>query len=135
MTIVEFYAKARELHATLEDEYTFVGLRFEDREYVVGDELDWSKANDDREDERDFPEYGSEEYDELPSMGGTSAWDMAASAIYKISPWENREDDARNHFITEHAYIIASNRKSQEDVALDDNEVVIADAVVMAVLF
>lgn len=135
MTIVEMYEQARSVYAALSESYYYVGLRFENKEYLVGEECDWSKSNVDREDERDFPEFGTEEYEEMESMGGTSAWDMAQPYVYKIHPSEDIKDDCRNHFITDHCYIIVGNRKTSADVPLDDNEIVIADAVVAAVIF
>ncbi|MEK3718893.1 hypothetical protein [Paenibacillus sp. FSL R7-0333] len=136
MNIVEMYDKVKALHSELSEKYYFVGLRFENKEYQVGEECEWSKSNVDREDEREFPDFGTEEYEEMESMGGTSAWDMAATAIYKIGSRENLEDDCKNHFETEHCYIIAGNRKASDiETPWDDNEIVIQDAVVVAQIF
>lgn len=44
----------------LEEEHEYVGLRFEERAYQVGDIVANSKSNMDRVDERDFPVYGTE---------------------------------------------------------------------------
>lgn len=57
----------------------YVGVRFEELERKVGDICERSKHNPDRDDERDFPAYGSDEYDSLPTLDGTSTWDWGIS--------------------------------------------------------
>ncbi|MGG1639839.1 hypothetical protein ACIFQM_00810 [Paenibacillus sp. NRS-1782] len=135
MNIIQMYEKVKAIFEANEDKYTFVGLRFEDRDLEVGVECDWSKSNHDREDEREFPDFDSEEYEEMESMGGTSAWNMASPAIYKIDRGTDLEKPCDQHFSTWHCYVIAGNRKSHKDMPLDDNEIVIADAVVIAKIF
>lgn len=135
MTIGEMKAKVQEIYAQYEDEYYYIGLRFEDKLREVGDICEYSKANDDREDEREFPEYGTEEYEELPELNGTSAWDLAALPVIMryIFP-SNDNAKASTSFVTKHAYIIASNRQGSHPHP-DDNEILIQDAEVISVLF
>lgn len=136
MTVEGFHKKVRELYEAIEakGQYNFIGLRFENRVYKVGDECDWSKDNSDREDERDFPDYNSEEYAALPSMGGTSAWDMRQSAIYEF-PSYMANKDISTYVLADHCYIVAGNYSNTMNVPVDYDEIVIKDAVVIKVLF
>ncbi len=51
-----------------------MGIRFEEKQYNVGDVITDSKHNADREDERVFLILNSEEYAELPELPGVSTW-------------------------------------------------------------
>lgn len=106
-----------------EGEYSYLGIRFEDKEREIGDICECSKHNIDREDEREFPEYGTEEYEELPELDGTSAWNLETY------------DDFQGPFATYHCYIIAGEKLTNKDDGLDDNEIVIKDAKVLAKIF
>ncbi|NCG67161.1 hypothetical protein GWJ21_04165 [Bacillus coagulans] len=106
-----------------EDEYWFVGIRFEDKEREIGEICECSKHNLDREDEREFPEYGTPEYDELPELDGTSAWNLET---YR---------DFEGPFVTWHCYIVGGNQIANQDDGLDDNEIVIKNAVVLEKIF
>src|SRR5690625_2350470 len=82
MTKQEMIKKIEEL----EEEYCtingygsyIVGVRFEDKERVIGEEIDNSRHNLDREDEREMPEYGTEEYEEMFELDGASAYEIDA---------------------------------------------------------
>lgn len=137
MNIVEMYEKCKEIYKQTawweNGEYQYVGLRFEDKERQVGEIIeDVSRDNEDREDEREFPEYGTDEYFEMPELDGVSAWDMSVEATYTYSDWDAEKDDCRSVFTTKHCYIIAGNKATYGP---DDNEVVIQDAVVIAQVF
>lgn len=106
-----------------EDEYWFVGIRFEDKEREIGEICECSKHNLDREDERDFPEYGTPEYDEMMELDGTSAWNLATYRDYE------------GYFLSDHCYIIGGNQITNRDDGLDDNEIVIKNAVVLEKIF
>ena len=63
------------------EDYVWVGLigvRFDKVPYEIGSVLPESKAFFPTEDSdvREFPAYSSEEYNELPGMGGTSTWSI-----------------------------------------------------------
>ena len=105
--------------------YYEVGIRFEDKEREVGEICENSKNNYDREDEREFPEYGTEEYDEMEEFDGTSAWDLR-----NFDDWENQ-----SRYITKHCYIVAGNDLTNKDDGLDVNEIVIENAKVIARIF
>ncbi|WP_077297454.1 hypothetical protein [Virgibacillus pantothenticus] len=106
-----------------EIEYDVIGVRFEDKERQVGDICERSRHNSDREDEREMPEYGTEEYEEMKLFDGTSAWNI------------HEFDDFDSEYDSYHCYIIAGNRDVNKDDDLDVGEVVIEDAVVIEVVY
>lgn len=110
------------------DEFWYAGIRFEEKEREVGEEItDCSKHNVDREDEREFPEFGTDEYEEMEDLEGVSAWNLSEFAF------ENGQDSYATH-----CYLIASDDVIVDvdgDLELDENEQVMQDAVVIAKLF
>lgn len=106
-------------------DYHEVGIRFENKEREIGEICENSKNNYDREDEREFPEYGTEEYEEMEEFGGTSAWDLKS-----FDDWGAPEE-----FLTKHCYIVAGNYLTDRDAGLDDGEIVIENAKVIAKIF
>lgn len=125
LTANEMKEKAIEVLEQYEDEFAVIGIRFEDKEREIGEICECSRHNDDREDEREFPEYGSEEYEEMKKFDGTSSWDLNT-----YDDW----DDQRA-FDTYHCYIIAGDRAVNKDDDLDHGEVVIENARVIATIF
>jgi len=75
MTDSEIRARIEKLIETAAESGDIWAVRGEDRQLSAGYELEHSKDNSDREDDRDYPEFGSPEYDNLPTLRGTSAWD------------------------------------------------------------
>lgn len=141
MNIVEMYEKVKEIYAANEDKYYYLGIRYEDKEREIGEECEWSRHNPDREDEREFPEYGTEEYEELEVLDGTSAWYLGDfSETRPYLPGFGRLEGAdltkkcEQYFTTYHCYIVAGNQKGQHDDP-DDGEILIKDAVVIAKIF
>lgn len=106
-----------------------IGVRFDSIPYQVGDTLPESKAffPTEESDARDFPEYNSEDYDDLPTMGGTSAW-----SIREILWRMDRKPDG-NELADTHCHIIISDSFARPDV-VDDGEIVLIDPTVIAVL-
>lgn len=131
MKVAEMKDLVEDLFKQIEeqDEYYVYGLRFEDKEREVGEICENSRNNIEREDERDFPEYGTEEYAEMEEMDGTSAWDVD-SALMQIE--ENLKYNT-SVFGSKYAYIIAGHNTGweQNNGLVDDGEVVIQDAVVL----
>lgn len=122
------FEEIKAMMIALEEEHEYVGLRFEDRSYQVGDIVANSKSNMDREDEREFPEYGTKEYDEMPELPGTSSWNKEAWHLTSIEKYPVYQ---------EHVYIIVGDSGYFDDVdgeVLDDDEVVIEDAKVAVVI-
>lgn len=139
MTVLEMYEKVRQVYEQYKDQYFYLGLRFEDKDREIGEVCEWSKDNPDREDEREFPEYGTEEYGNLPLLDGTSSWDLELLEYDEnyYPGWGNKkpaEDDKVTRFFVNHAYIIGGNQLGHHDHP-DYNEILIKDAVVLAKIF
>jgi hypothetical protein len=115
--------------------YEYIGVRFENKERQIGDICENSKHNPDRDDERDFPKFDSEEYAELPELIGTSAWDLR-DIKYLINRENWIDSNANWDYAREvsHCYIIAGNDLGNNNVTLDDCEICIVDAKVIAVI-
>lgn len=118
---------AKKIYESHKDNYNFIGIRFENKERSVGNICECSRHNNDRNDERDFPVFGTDDYDSMFCFNGTSAWDLADKSIYKIT------NDCS--YCEEHCYIIAGDYITNTDDGLDDGEIVIEDAKVIAVIF
>lgn len=123
------YKELSELMETMEEEYDYVGLRFQKKVYSVGETIEDSRANDDREDERDFPQYGTEEYNNLPVLLGVSTWHRTSQAAKNIEQelkWADK------------VYIVVGNDRawydSVDEFVLDDNEYLIEDGKVAVIL-
>lgn len=120
--------KLREELEDVIDSYDGAGIRFEDKSRKVGDIIRGkSKHNIGREDERDFPDYDSEQYDELDDLDGVSAWKLDEFSF----------DGRQNSYLAEHCYLIGSNDVTYDDgfLLLDEGEVILNNAKVLAVLF
>ena len=102
-----------------------VGIRFENKFRRIGESCELSKHNEDRGDERDFPEYGTPEYEELPDLNGTSA--------YTMKQWEalNLVGLTTTNLSCEHIYLIGGDDYSNGP---DDGEIVVCNAKVLAVI-
>lgn len=117
------------------DEGYMVGVRFEDLERKAGDTItDKSRHNNDREDERDFPEYGTDEYFGMAEFDGVSAYEAEFFDDY-ISGLVTDGEDATKAFLASHAYIIYSYDVSNTDDDLDYGEIVLVEPKVHKVLF
>ena len=108
----------KEILEDLEWDHNAVGIRFEEKQYNVGDVIADSKHNADKEDEREFPNFNSEEYAELPELPGVSTWNT--TTVNTV------EDALRWH---SHCYIVVGDDRSWCDSigehVLDENELVI----------
>jgi len=140
MNTIDTYAMIKKIYEENQDEYEYIGLRFEDKDREIGDICENSKHNPDRDDERDFPVYGSEEYEDLPELNGTSAWDMNPNVWGRsyhpgmVSLYGVDDREFERYFSTYHCYVIASNKRGYHDDP-DDGEILIKDAVVIAKIF
>jgi len=136
MNIIEMYAKVKTIYEANEDTYSYIGLRFEDKAREIGDVCENSRHNGDREDERDFPSFGSEEYEEMEELDGTSAWNIDLSKHPGMHDLRgiDLEKECSLHFTTWHCYVVASNKQGRHDDP-DAGEILIKDAVVIAKIF
>lgn len=112
-------------------DYYYVGVRYEDKERSVGDICECSKHN---AGDRDFPQYGTIEYEELDELNGTSAWHAKRHlSNYDLSGDQSiLVSDKFKH--VKHAYIVVGQYASTPSDA-DEGEIVIEDAVVAEILF
>ena len=120
--------RAQELVAKATDLYWYVGIRYDNRDLPDDYAIEPSKHNHGREDEREFPNYGSDEYNAMPWLDGTCAWDInhswcGISSLDTIRP------------NTDHCYIIASDSLGDSDYCPDDYELLLHDAVVVGKIF
>lgn len=123
-------SQIEEIIAKYEDDYELFGIRFEDKERQEGEEVtDCSRNNIDREDEREFPNFGTDEYNEMDEMDGISTWDVKAN----VNKWLWTADQ----FIGKRAYLIAGNSVGDEQLngLIDEGELLISDGVVIAKLY
>lgn len=138
MTKKEMLETAKELLEELEWEYDSIGIRYEDRDLNIGDEVGCSKHNEDREDEREFPEYGTEEYEEMYELDGASSWGEHAWEYELLGNGKRYADEPANKRVqTKHAYLIAGGQSSEnhDELVLDEGEVVVTDATVIYKFF
>lgn len=118
--------------------YENYGIRFEDKKRNVGDKItEKSMHNPDREDEREFPKFGSKEYKNLEELGGASAWrvDMDQNEekwINAIMSTYDKDVDMISQ--GGHLYIIGGNSDVTHSDA-DPNEIVIGEAIVLEIIF
>ena len=134
MTEKEIIAKIEEVC----EDYEIIGIRFEDMARNVGDTCENSKDNPDRADERDFPEYGSEEYNELPELDGTSAWAVGNywGVVRSHVAEQIIKDAANKNGITNHCYLVAANQiGDMSNYFSDDGETLMIAPVVIAVIY
>lgn len=113
--------------------YSFYGVRFDSRDLNPGDKLGKSKSNINREDVRDFPEYGTEEYNSLLSLGGTCAYfvfdgDTGRESLGLPAVLKMIESDWMN----DNWYLVGANDATGEEE--DENEIVLVDARVICKL-
>lgn len=133
MTYKEMYLKAKKIYEENEYEYNHIGIRFENKDRQVNEVCDFSRVDPDRDDVRDYPDYGTDEYNEMDEIDGTCSYDLSCEGAYD---WSTRRANrpARSQILTDHVYIIAGNSISHA-YAEDDYEIIIKDARVIAKLF
>lgn len=139
MTIREFFkVLKREAEELLEEGY-IVGIRFEELERKAGDVItETSRHNLERDDERDFPEYGTEEYFNLYEFDGVSAYDIESFERVVTPPFGKEsflERDAQGAFLASKAYIIYGHDIANEDDVLDEGEIVMVEPTVHKRIF
>jgi hypothetical protein len=132
----ELINKILKNYENLKNDWAYVGLRFENKKRELGEVCENSKHNLKREDEREFPDFNSDEYKDLQTLDGTSAWDLSLAAYLadlQIQTWQDQNKDWHNLFDCEHCYIIAGDETGNDD-GLDDCEITIRNAQVIAII-
>jgi len=72
---------------TLRNNYT-VALRYDNIDMAVGSKLEDSKTNTDREDSRDFPEFGTKDYNDMETLNGTCCYILNNKEDYRNFTYE-----------------------------------------------
>lgn len=137
LTKKEMYEKAVALLEELEDDYDVIGIRYEDRDLQIGDVVGNSRHNIDRDDERDYPDYGTEEYFEMEELDGASSWHPHIwEEMLLRGHLSSVDDPADTRIIAYHAYLIGGDISNDDgDGTLDYGETVIAEAKVLYKFF
>ena len=113
------------------DNYYYMGIRFENKERFENEIIkDNSKSNVDRETERDFPEYGTEEYDTMDDVEGVSAYDLSVSNRTSWTPGDT--SNVNNWYLQQHCYIVGSECANYGE---DNDEIIMKNAKVLSVIF
>ena len=134
MKIKEMLEFVQMLHDGYYTNYFYLALRFESKNRNVGDIItENSKHNADRSDERDFPEFGTPEYEELEELDGISAWVIGhLKNMYRYQ----LENDVES-LGWKHAYFIGSDEVgyANDDILLDNGEILLKNAIVLGKIF
>lgn len=138
MTVAEIRQAIIDARDTYASDYRFLGFRFAMEDYVIGSVVEQvSRSNANRQDERDFPAYGSDEYEELEELDGLCAYlldkdeDYLDELIQRIM--RGYRDDmiyTPNHY-TPHIYIMGTDEISHS-WAEDYGEVILPDPTVIS---
>lgn len=138
MNVKNFYEIIKNAEENHEDgnDIRVIGIRFEELERKVGDICNNSKHNLDRENEDDMPEFGTEEYEEMFELDGTSAFDVD----YLVEDLErsarnNPDANMSSYYYGKHCYIVGGKYTTNESDAIDYGEVVIESAKVLEVIY
>ncbi|MCL1789829.1 MAG: hypothetical protein FWG40_00470 [Peptococcaceae bacterium] len=138
MTKAEMITKIMETYARYEDDYYYVGgigIRFENKDREIGEICEDSKDNSEREDERSFPEFGTDEYELLPTLDGTSAWHIIDDDPLHSHALKSFRDDIDVISQTAaHCYVIASDEIGNHPHP-DHQEILLRSPIVLAVIF
>lgn len=137
-TFEDLYNYILDIYNNEKSNYRYLGVRLENKDRREGDKLNISKHNPDRDDERDFPDYDSDEYDNLPSFGGTSAWEMdmvkERGKFNLLLKGDYNDWDEEIYFDKKHMYIIGGDRRTK-NVHRDWGEIIIENAEVVDKVF
>lgn len=133
ITYGEMYNQAKLFYEENKYNYNYIGIRFENKQRLVGEICENSKGNIDREDVREYPAYGTKEYNELPELNGTCAYDLSDNRAYD-SVEKKADKPALSQVTADHCYIIVGDELSG-DFAEDDAEIIIKSAKVVKKIF
>ena len=113
-----------------------IGVRYDNRVVSVGDELPNSRSNVDRDDTRDFPTYGTPEYDDSEELDGTSVY-LAAHHYDDLDDIQNYGLETilcgSDESVWDHAVIVIG--METDSFCEDDGEVVLAYCTVVEILW
>lgn len=142
MKIRVFYEFLQTAIDTYEDEFDptgktrVIGVRWEELDRNVGDEVGCSKHNPERENESDMPEYGSEEYENMFELDGASSLSVNYLLDDLKFAYQNKPDaNVSTRYIGTHCYLIGGRHTANESDGIDEGEYVIVDASVLVKLY
>ncbi|MDA3855882.1 MAG: hypothetical protein PF569_06470 [Candidatus Woesearchaeota archaeon] len=72
----------------LEKNHLTVAVRYDNHKYKVGELIPNSKTNIGRDDERDFPLYGTSDYENMDEIDGTSAYMLTSQGDYRYEMYD-----------------------------------------------
>ena len=137
MTVSE-HLLAIKTHLAIDRDYYCVGVRYEDAPRNIGDLCNNSRHNVARDDERDYPEYGTAEYDFMQELDGTCAYNLSVDWVTSIDKqlalW-GEDSNAEGICGRSHCYIVAGDMSSNADYQPDEHEILIKNARVLAIIF
>jgi len=114
----------------------YLGIRFEDKQRNINESItDYSKSNCNREDARDFPEFGSEEYNNIEDLDGVCAYGLDYRTGWTpLTSYSKEEDitDVTKRYLSKHCYILGSNNI---DYGEDENEIIMINSKVLDIIF
>lgn len=133
MTYREYLEKVEEIKEERFYDFDEFGIRFENKDRQEGEVItDCSRSNEDREDEREFPEYGTEEYEDLEELDGVCAWNVNGSWGWADSS-ADEEEEASSLFVGTHCYILGVIGYCEDGE--DENEIIMNRPTVLAKLW
>lgn len=138
MKLIDFYEVLKNAEDEHEDgiHVRVIGVRFEELKREVGDICGNSRHNLDRDDERDMPDYGSDEYEKMFELDGASSFGVTHlmdDIEYLVR--KNPEKSINEVYAGSHCYIIGGKYTTNESDAIDEGELVIEDAEVLEVIY
>ena len=138
MNATKFFEKVEEVKTKYENDYLYLGIRFEDKQRNINESItDYSKSNCDREDVRDFPKFGTTEYNEMEDLDGVCAYnlyDKYRTGWTPVTSYYKEEDitDVTKRYLADHCYILGSNNI---DYGEDENEIIMINSKVLDSIF
>lgn len=138
MQVKDMVKKVESVFEDLYYEWNCIGIRFGTSVYQIGDVLHNSRNNVDREEEREFPAYGTQEYEEMEEMDGVSTWGISGGSKPQFPQWMIEDLNADvSEFMGTHAYIVVGNKVGWEQLngLVDEGELLIKDGQVALVLY
>lgn len=136
MNVKTFYEILQGLEEKHEEDHDVIGIRWEEKERIEGEEVGCSKHNLDRDNEDDMPEYGSEEYEEMFELDGASTLEIDHLLDDLKSAYKNKPNASMsNYYSGTHCYVVGGDYTSNESDAIDYGELVIVNAEVAQILY
>lgn len=113
-------------------DYKYYGIRFESRHNLeAGYVLENSKTNRGREDSREFPIFGTPEYDEMEELDGTCAYFIYDGEKEEKTKWLAQVLSYVNDDSDDFAWYLVGCERLSDEEGEDDNEIIMKDATII----